>query len=1154
MRAKTIVTASLLACTLCHSYEQTTATETTNLQADIHKLAKDTDDTNIAGFIVVPKEITLEKNGNMVENQEIPLHYYPMSENDSDVTISSTSHVVELKNQANQDEIVSLPIFNSDNDRLTEGSTDLVTLSSSDPTKMFALRTTVDAFPSEEIYTGTMTFESTVQVVTDITWEIDGASELQPASTATYQLIPHPATSRSTPETVTWSVENKNSEETKIDEKTGELTIGLDENEGTLTITATPEDGESYTKEVTVKPLLKGDEFTYDGIEWTVMKREATQALIVTKDVVGDGFGYNEEKDSNNSYEDSTLKEKATAFYNQRSDYMKTNYVLPVTISSGDSVEVTTVNGNEEDKQAFALSLGDIYANWTTQKERTVGKDWWLRTKVSSLPNTVYYIQSDGSLNDTNLTTGKNEKFLRPALYIKQGEIKEKLKLKHLHVRGAKPTHTVNYQLSKDENNEGQFVGQNENVEFTIHEEFTTSDKTAISDNGELTLGLNEQQSTITVQATHNGQTVEKHVDVLPLEEGEVINIDGLDWRVLKIDETTQQALLITEYVQGNEGIVFNEEEKGNIYQGSNLEAQMHAFYENQVSDTIKHHALPVNLPIDSERAHGDEVSNQTSVASEGEPTAFALSGADKMSIFGENHTEAIAYVDDEAKEKEDAKHWWLRTKAESGSASPAAYRVNHIGRNVSLAVQGEISVTPYLRPAVYVHLGSETYEPWTITGQDAVIKGDKKVAYHMVSNELNPTDMNLTWGVYYATSKGTMVNENGELTVASNETATTITVVATNGKQTARKDIRVEPQVAITKATVTNGEDEGLDIITEYQEAIQGETIQFESNFPDELKENIVWKVPSESNPNLNPNTKFNGNVLTIGTKELSTTIKVIAVSRYNPANYAKFDLTVTPKLEIKADIGYTISVLSTRSFSTNLDAEFSLDTEIENEVEHLDIKADPGLSKKITINVLITALQEKDDFTVQLNASHTSKNGRQQVATKSITINLFKVGRSVTLGNFNWKILDIDNEGNYFMIMSELNQMRQTSFSLNGYTSYEDSELYKFLETIENEISGDIKKYIQPINLFSQGEEDITKVDVINGEKRLFPLTKQDYLKYERYLPAIPGDSMHITGWSLRTSKGSQVYFVEFDRPELISPNSIKYVRPGVIFNFGY
>lgn len=267
--------------------------------------------------------------------------------------------------------------------------------------------------------------------------------------------------------------------------------------------------------------------------------------------------------------------------------------------------------------------------------------------------------------------------------------------------------------------------------------------------------------------ATSGKQTATQTLTITPLVAMDKINYDGYAWQVLKIENG--QAMLVTETVQGI--TKFNPSEAdGNAYKGSTLEKEMTSFYSGKLTK-MKQYALPVNLPAVG--TEDDDTTDKTTVASSGTATAFALSTADVLTTW-KTEAERIGKDADGT-----AQNWWLRSP---NAYSYNARNVGSTGGVINFYVAHEGSV----RPAVYVNLTSEVFEEWSIEGVDEV---EQDSTHQLTTTE---KDVNYVWSVSGNKDTKTTMGLAGKLTVGADETATELTVSATDGTRTAIKTIKV--------------------------------------------------------------------------------------------------------------------------------------------------------------------------------------------------------------------------------------------------------------------------------------------------------------------------------------------------------------------------
>ncbi|MGX6962787.1 DUF6273 domain-containing protein [Vagococcus xieshaowenii] len=216
----------------------------------------------------------------------------------------------------------------------------------------------------------------------------------------------------------TYSLENATSKDTTINDTTGELTVGLNEQVGELIVRVTS--GKEVVRyAVTIAPFETNDIINQAGIDWKIMKDSNNEVLMVTDEIQKE-VEFNPTLDDGNDYTGSTLEREMQAFYEERiagSDLG--TFVSGVDLPNTDEDYLTTINGNNT-PTAFALT------NWDVTKTKgfdRVAYDyegerdwWWLRSPRPTFNNAVRYVDTQG----TTLWFAyvDNVKGLRPALYL----------------------------------------------------------------------------------------------------------------------------------------------------------------------------------------------------------------------------------------------------------------------------------------------------------------------------------------------------------------------------------------------------------------------------------------------------------------------------------------------------------------------------------------------------------------------------------------------------------------------------------------------------------------------------------------------------------------------------------------------------------------
>ena len=155
-----------------------------------------------------------------------------------------------------------------------------------------------------------------------------------------------------------------------------------------------------------------------------------------------------------------------------------------------------------------------------------------------------------------------------------------------------------------------------------------------------------------------------------------------------------------------------------------------------------------------------------------------------------------------------------------------------------------------------------------------------------------NVEDKSVEWTVKGNRSASTKISSNGELTIASDETADTLTVTATSvadrratvsTKVTIEKENQPQPQEpTVTKVTITPSEN--------VKGKVNG-TVNFSAEVEGDEENQVTWSIEG----NTSNNTKISAEgELTIGSDEQADTITVIATSKLNNGVVARVTVTI--------------------------------------------------------------------------------------------------------------------------------------------------------------------------------------------------------------------------------------------------------------------
>ena len=174
-----------------------------------------------------------------------------------------------------------------------------------------------------------------------------------------------------------------------------------------------------------------------------------------------------------------------------------------------------------------------------------------------------------------------------------------------------------------------------------------------------------------------------------------------------------------------------------------------------------------------------------------------------------------------------------------------------------------------------------------TVTPNTATVEvGETQQFTAMVTGTGDYYNRSVVWTVSDSSNAGTFISSNGVLTVATDETATTLTVTATavgDSKISATATVTVKQPATITGVTVTPA--------TATVEA--GKTRQFTATVigTGDVNQEVTWTV---SGSNAGTTISENG-LLTVATDETAATLTVTATAVGDKTKYATATVTVT-------------------------------------------------------------------------------------------------------------------------------------------------------------------------------------------------------------------------------------------------------------------
>jgi len=304
----------------------------------------------------------------------------------------------------------------------------------------------------------------------------------------------------------------------------------------------------------------------------------------------------------------------------------------------------------------------------------------------------------------------------------------------------------------------------------------------------------------------------------------------------------------------------------------------------------------------------------------------------------------------------------------------------------VTVVDKGEVPTTPVVRKV-------------TVTPKEVDVEqgGKQKFDAIVTGDGLEATDMTVTWDVTGGAT-GTKI-ENGELTVAENETAETLTVTATSTKDTSKKDT----------ATVTVVEKGTLPAVTEVvvtpkeAEVEKGTAKKFEAevkgtNLAEADKKAVTWTVTGGASEKTEI---AEDGTLTVAADETAATLTVTATSKKDTSKKDTATVTVrepgtvtTPVVTGVAVTPKTATVEKGKSqkFAAAVTGE-NLTTEDDKAVTWT-VTGTTNANTKIAADGTLTVAANETAATLTVTATSKTDNTKKDsatvtVKTPSVTVN---------------------------------------------------------------------------------------------------------------------------------------------------------------------
>ncbi len=132
-------------------------------------------------------------------------------------------------------------------------------------------------------------------------------------------------------------------------------------------------------KSFKVGDVLRFGTYNDETIEWLVLDKKDSKALVISKDVLFQKE-YNDER-SNVTWETCTLRSYLNNdFYNLVFTEEEKKLIAKSKIENPDNPEDGTKGGNDTEDYIFLLSVDEASKYFKTDKDRSCGEKWWLRS------------------------------------------------------------------------------------------------------------------------------------------------------------------------------------------------------------------------------------------------------------------------------------------------------------------------------------------------------------------------------------------------------------------------------------------------------------------------------------------------------------------------------------------------------------------------------------------------------------------------------------------------------------------------------------------------------------------------------------------------------------------------------------------------------
>ncbi len=550
------------------------------------------------------------------------------------------------------------------------------------------------------------------------------------------------------------------------------------------------------------------------------------------------------------------------------------------------------------------------------------------------------------------------------------------------------PSENIEMLLGENLEFKATVVGENlqyTNVRWSV--EGNTSGETTISEDGVLTIGIDEEAEEITVKATSiQDPGVSNTVVVkLPENEEEVSNVI--------IDPCENVAVNVggeKEFIATVEGIAEDKSVKWSIV--GNTSAYTTISEEGKLTVAVDEKAPTISVIAVSNADPSKSALVKVRIAPEDEDIPEIISvmvtPSEDVQVEKGKTQRFIVTVTGTAEDK--SVNWKVtgNTSEETTVLSTGLLRVGADEEAEKLLVTAASNYDSSKKAQVEVKIpGNEKKEITNITvkpSENVIVRVGEEKTFE-VEVEGSAEDKSVVWKIEGNTSENTKVSEEGKLTIAADETAENLKLIVTSNFDTS-KFVTINVKVAkegeeipvITKVTVEPSENVSVKVGEE-----KAFTATVEGTAEDK---SVVWKV--EGNTSENTKVSEEGK-LTVSADETAESLKVTATSKYDSSKSASVTVKVTKAGEETPKIT-KVTVEPSENISVKVGEEKTFTAKVEGTAEDKSVvwKVEGNTSENTKVSEEGKLTVAADETAENLVVTATSKYDSSKSASVTVKV----------------------------------------------------------------------------------------------------------------------------------------------------------------------